>query len=269
LVRNQIRPIVLLTDFGLQDTFAGILKGVIAGISPESNIMDLSHGVAPQDILQGAFLLTTSYPYFPKGSVFCVVVDPGVGSDRKGILIESRDYLFIGPDNGVLWNAAHENKIERILHLKNPSYFLNPVSTTFHGRDIFAPVAAHISKGIKDLSILGSPLKECVEFNFPKIKRTLASLVLTVIHIDRFGNSALNIDVKSFIQYVQGKQFCLTINGVRIRAAYDTYSQARDDEPFLIVSSYSYIEISLKNANAANRLNIKCMDEAVLEIQDL
>jgi len=267
LERNQTRPVVLLTDFGLQDPFAGILKGVIACISPESSVMDLSHGVAPQDIVQGAFLLTTSYSYFPKGSVFCVVVDPGVGSDRKGILIETRDYFFIGPDNGVLWHAANENNIKQMFHLTHSACFLSPVSKTFHGRDIFAPVAAHVSKGIKSLSILGNPIKECVRLDFPEIKkRTRSSLVLTVIHIDRFGNCALNIDGSSFMQFVQNKSFCLTVNSVQIKSAYDTYSQARDEDPFLIVSSCSYMEISLKNSNAANMMRIQCMDEGVLEI---
>jgi len=261
-------PIVLLTDFGLQDTFVGVLKGVIASISPDSKVIDLTHGVTAQDILQGSFLLTAACSYFPKGSVFCIIVDPGVGSDRKPICIETRDYFFVGPDNGVMWKAAQKNKIKRIIHLCNKSYFLDPVSNTFHGRDIFAPVAAHISKGLEDISALGRPLKTCVEYHFPGIERNSFSLGLTVIYIDWFGNMTLNLEEKEFRQFVQNKDFVLKINGFRIQKVYDHYSQARAGELFLIGSSCFFLEISLKNADAAKFIGAKCMDTAVLKILD-
>ena len=259
------RPIVLLTDFGQQDTFAGVLKGVIASISPESKVIDLTHGVNPQDIRQGSFFLATSCSYFPKGSIFCVIVDPGVGSDRKGICIETDNYYFVGPDNGVLWKAAKENKIKRIIHLTNSKYFLDSVSTTFHGRDIFAPVAAHISKGIEDISILGNPLKKCVEYHFPKIGKNTFSLGLTIIHIDWFGNVTLNLEEKEFRRFIQNRRFVLKINDARIKKICCSYSQASEGELFLISSSSGFLEISLKNSNAAKMLNVKCMDKAVLE----
>lgn len=248
------RPVVLLTDFGLQDTYAGILKGVIASISPETRIIDLTHEVLPQDILQGSFLLSTSYSYFPKGSVFCVVVDPGVGSDRKGICIETGDYYFVGPDNGVLWKAAKHNEIRRIIHLTNTGYFLDPVSGTFQGRDIFAPVSAHISKGIDDISILGPPLERCIEFEFPGIKENEDTLELCIIHIDGFGNLILNLEYKDFIRFVQSKVFCLTLNGEKIGKIFSNYAEANDNELFLTVSSSSYMEISMKNSNAAKTI---------------
>ncbi len=260
------RPIVLLTDFGPQDSFSGILKGVISLISPDSKVIDLSHGVNPQDILQGSFLLFTSCSYFPKGSVFCVIVDPGVGSDRKAICIETNDYYFLGPDNGVLLKAAKKNKIKRIIHLTNKNYFLDSISSTFHGRDIFAPAAAHISRGLEDITCLGNPLKKCIEYQFPKIVKKTFSLDLTVIHIDRFGNMTLNIEEKEFRQFIQNKLFILTINDVRIKELYSSYSQGRDGELFLICSSSSYMEISMKNSNAAKRLDAKSLDKAVLEI---
>ena len=260
------RPIVLLTDFGQQDTFSGILKGVIASISPESKVIDLSHGVDPHDILQGAFLLATACSYFPRGSVFCAIVDPGVGSDRKGICIETRDYYFVGPDNGLLWKAACENTIKRIIHLTNPAYFLDSVSHTFQGRDIFAPVAAHISKGLEDIAILGKPLTKCVEYFLPDIRRTVDSLGLTVIHIDRFGNVTLNIEQAEFKQFVQNKRYSLTIKGTRINRTVTCYSQAPTGELFLIGSSSGYMEVALKNANAEDRLGVTLRDKAVLEI---
>lgn len=263
--RIENSPIVLLTDFGLQDCFAGILKGVIASISPESKVIDLSHGVNPQDIRQGSFLLATSCSYFPKGTVFCVIVDPGVGSCRKGICIETEDYYFVGPDNGVLWKAANGNRIKKIIHLTDKTYFLDTISNTFHGRDIFAPVAAHISKGLKDISILGNPLKKCVEYEFPGIKRTRFLLGLTIIHVDRFGNITLNLEEKEFRAFVQEKEFCLTVKGARIDKLCSSYSEAKEDELFLIGSSSSYMEISLKNSDAAKSLGILPMETAVLE----
>ena len=257
-------PIVLLTDFGLKDAYAGILKGVVASISPQTNIMDLSHEVSPQDILQGSFLLVTSFSYFPKGSVFCVVVDPGVGSDRKAICIKTEDYYFVGPDNGVLWEAAKRNRIQGMIHLTNAGYFLNPVSGTFHGRDIFAPVAAHISKGLNDIALLGKPLESCVKYEFPRIGESRDSLELCVIHIDRFGNLILNIEHEPFNRFVQGREFSLAINGERISRVFSNYAQAGDRELFLIASSSSHMEISLKNSSAALALQAVCLDKATL-----
>lgn len=262
------RPIVLLTDFGRQDTFSGVLKGVIASISPESKVIDLTHEVSPQDILQGVFLLSTSYSYFPKGSVFCCIVDPGVGSDRKGICIQTRDYYFVGPDNGLLWKAASDNKINRIIHLTNKAYFLDSVSSTFHGRDIFAPVTAHISKGLDDISTLGKSLEKCVEYHFPEVDRTAFSMGLTVIHIDRFGNVILNLEETKFRQFVQNKRYVLTINGIRIEKAVSSYSFAQENELFLIGSSSAYMEIAVKNSSAAQRLAVNRLDKAMLEIFD-
>lgn len=268
LIKIETRPIVLLTDFGRQDIFAGVLKGVIASISPASTVMDLTHDVSPQDILQGSFLLAASCSYFPRGSVFCCIVDPGVGSDRKGICIQTRDYYFVGPDNGLLWEAADANTIRRIVHLTHTAYFLDSVSSTFHGRDVFAPVAAHISKGLEDISVLGTPLKKCVEYRFPEVEKTAFSLGLRVLHVDRFGNVILNLKEAEFRQFVQNRRYVLTINSLRIETTLTCYSQAKGDELFLVGSSFGYMEIALKNFNAADRLAVKVMDRAVLEIFD-
>jgi len=266
LIKIKNRLIVLLTDFGQKDTFVGVLKGVIAKINPESKVIDLSHSVEPQNIQHGAFLLSTSCSYFPRGTIFCVIVDPGVGSDRKVICIETQDYFFVGPDNGVLWEASSHNQIKRIFELTNQDYFLDFISTTFHGRDIFAPVAAHLSKGKIALSAFGRPLEKCVEFYFPEIERRPFSLGLTVLHIDRFGNVTLNLDENEFNLLVKDKKICLTINDFRIQNVCKSYSQAKDEELFLIWSSSSHMEISLKNSNAAEKLKVNLMDKALLEI---
>ncbi|MCA1793725.1 MAG: SAM-dependent chlorinase/fluorinase [Desulfobacteraceae bacterium] len=156
-------PIALLTDFGHLDTFVGVLKGVILSINPKAVIVDLCHAVAPRDIGHGAFLLDTSLGYFPKGTIFCVVVDPGVGSSRRAVLVQTRDYVMVGPDNGILWQAARRNGIQQAVHLTEIRYFLSSVSATFHGRDMFAPVAAHLSLGMEP-SAFGPPVRDLISF---------------------------------------------------------------------------------------------------------
>jgi hypothetical protein len=258
--------VILLTDFGHKDTFAGIMKGVIASISPESQVIDLSHGVDPGNILQASFFLRISYAYFPRKSVFCVVVDPGVGSNRNAVCIETLDYFFVGPDNGVLWEAASCNHIQLIVRLTNRAYLPGPVSNTFHGRDVFAPMAAVISKGLETVSVLGDPVNECVEFHLPKIKKNKFGLELSVLHIDRFGNLTLNLTEKEFRQFVQDREFCLTFKDCRIKKTYKAYSGAKGDEIFLIPASSGYMEISVKNGSAAKILDACTMDPAVLEM---
>ncbi len=204
-------PIILLTDFGQTDAFAGLLKGVIACISPNTRVIDLGHGIDPQNILQGAFVLSTSYSYFPKKSIFCVVVDPGVGSKRKGICIQTSDYTFVGPDNGILWEAAKGNKIKQIIHLDQDRYFLQPFSATFHGRDVFAPVCAHISKGLEDPTRLGSVMGKCKQLDFPRVQKKGASMELRVLGVDRFGNFTLNLCERVFNFFI-GNLFWYTCN---------------------------------------------------------
>ncbi len=266
MTSTDTRPVILLTDFGRKDTFAGIMKGVIASISPESRVIDLTHDIDPGNILQASFLLRISYAYFPKKSVFCVVVDPGVGSERNAVCIETRDYFFVGPDNGVLWEAATGNHIKQIIRLTNTDYFLEPISNTFHGRDIFAPMAAAISKRLETLAILGDPVNECVKFYLPKIKVNKSCLELSVLHIDRFGNLTLNLSENEFRQFVQDREFCLAFKDRRINKTYKAYSAAKENEVFLIPASSGYMEISVKNGSAAKMLDARTMDSAALEI---
>lgn len=260
------RPIVLLTDFGHTDTFAGVLKGVIAGISPATRVIDLSHGVQPQNILQAAFLLRTSYAYFPRKTIFCVIVDPGVGSTRKGICIETADYIFVGPDNGVLWPAAHAARIEKMVHLTRDDYFLNPVSHTFPGRDIFAPVAARISRGITDIGSLGPVLTRCETIEFPKPVQRGSVFELTVLHTDCFGNLTLNIEHDAFRQYVKNRPFSLMFGNARVTRVCDSYSQAPDGLLVLIFGSSGYMEVSKKNTSAASDTGLQVMNKGQLQI---
>lgn len=256
-------PIVLLTDFGLQDAFVGILKGVILTINPKAAIVDLSHGVSPQDIGHGAFLLTSAMGYFPGGTIFCVVVDPGVGSERRPVLIRTKDYYFVGPDNGVLWPAAQKNQVEQALHLTRTAYFLKNISSTFHGRDIFAPIAAHLSQGTC-MTKLGIPVSDLVPLEFPVPEKQGNTLILTVLNMDIYGNPTLNITWDEFKAFA-GNAFCLESGTRKISRIYRSYAQAQEDlEPFLVAGSSGYMEIAVKNGSAADQLKIHCRDRLIL-----
>lgn len=264
--KSELRCIALLTDFGLEDIFVGVLKGVIASISSDIHVVDLSHGVDHQNFSHGSFLLKASYSYFPRKTVFCVVVDPGVGSDRMGICIETQDYFFVGPDNGVLWSAACENGIKNIVKLENPVFFLDSVSNTFHGRDIFAPVAAHIAKGMDDITILGSELKECCKLDLPAIGHGEGTLTLSVIDVDHFGNITLNLTHEQFEDFVQKRAFALEFKEYIITKVYDNYSMAAESELFLVRASNGFMEISRKNSNAAEAISAELADTITVKL---
>ncbi len=263
---TDIGPIALLTDFGHTDAFAGILKGVILSVNPKARIVDLCHGVPPQDIGHGALLLDTSLDYFPGGTIFCAVVDPGVGSSRRAVLVETTDYFLVGPDNGVLWPAASRNKIRRVIHLTKSRYFLSRVSATFHGRDIFAPVAAHLSIGT-DPGAFGPVVSGLTPFTFAAPKPFNGGLILTVRHIDTFGNIGLNLPRERFKLFAD-TGFCLRVNQSDITRYYDTYAAAPEGAPFVVTDSNGFMEIAVKNGHAASQLNVKKQDPVVLTAGD-
>jgi S-adenosylmethionine hydrolase len=258
-------PVVLLTDFGEQDAYAGILKGVIATINPDARIIDLSHSIEPQNIRQAAFVLFCAYHYFPEHTVFCVVIDPGVGSDRKAISITTRSYTFVGPDNGVLWEAARADGIQQIISLDNKAYFLEQVSHTFHGRDIFAPVCAHITRGMQDSGLLGPRLKTCTRYEFEQLPASGRVLKLSVLHIDRFGNIALNLSRERFEKMTRSNGFAVTAGKKVITRYYPVYDAAPEGELFLIGGSHPFMEISLKNGSAAQKVQVSATDTLVCE----
>ena len=261
-------PIVLLTDFGTEDAFVGILKGVILSIHPKARILDLSHGVRPQDIVHGSFLLWSSFRFFPKGSIFCVVVDPGVGTGRRPILVTTRDYGFIGPDNGVMFAAARENHIRSVIHLTRTEYFLPRVSSTFHGRDLFAPVAAHVSLGIP-AEQFGASLETMVSLEIPSPEKQGDGLILSVIHVDTFGNLTLNLSAEQFKGF-SSKGFVLEPSAARssrlsIQTLCAAYAQGQEGRPFVLESSSGFMEIAIKNGNAAQTLGLNRMDTLILK----
>ncbi len=250
--------ITLLTDFGLDDNFVGVVKGVILGINPQVEIVDISHSVMPGDILQAAFLLKSSYRYFPSGAIHLVVVDPGVGSSRKAIIARTRRYYFVGPDNGVLSLALRaEEKIIDIVCITNRRFFLKPVSTTFHGRDIFAPVAAHLSCG-KDITEFGNSQGKAygrLEPPRSKIKKTI--LQGEIIYIDRFGNLITNIQEDVFRRFAGKRNFRICLGDEVINKISKSYLRAGKAKPLAVFGSFGNLEISISCGSARDYFTAK------------
>ena len=185
--------ITLITDFGLLDGYAGVMKGVIANINPSASVIDISHNIEPQNVFQAAYVLNSSYTYFPKGTIHVVVVDPGVGSGRKILCLKTEDYLFLAPDNGVLSFIVANEESPSIREVTNGKLFLPEVSNTFHGRDIFAPVAAHLSKGVSHKD-LGKRTDKINEIDLPKpIRSPAGAITAEIIYVDGFANLITNI----------------------------------------------------------------------------
>lgn len=246
--------IALLTDFGLNDNFVGVMKGVIWSINPEAKVVDLSHQIEQHDVKEAALLLKSSYRYFARGTIFLVVVDPGVGTERKSIVVETEKYLFVAPDNGVL-SFLIEKDIKRIIQITNEKYFLKPVSHTFHGRDIFAPVAAHLSRG-ESIEKFGPAMKkmEKIEFSLPQVEN--GRLVGEIIYVDRFGNLITNIDQATFLRFVKDKKFQIFVRKRKISKISSSYQEGAGGIPIAIFGSFDNLEISLYRDDASQCLNL-------------
>lgn len=245
--------ISLLTDFGNKDNFVGVMKAVILSINPRAQIIDICHNVNPQDILEAGLLLKSSFKYFPRNTVHLVVVDPGVGSKRRPILVRTKDYYFVGPDNGVLNLALKDEVIEAIFELTEDKYFLKPISDTFHGRDIFAPVAAHLSleKKIEDF---GKRIKSIEQLDLPEPKQLKNKLVGQIIYIDRFGNLITNITKDNFEHFVKGHNFKICIADKMITRISHSYLEVKRNQTLAIFGSFGNLEISVAQANAKEYL---------------
>ena len=245
--------ITLTTDFGTADWFVGTMKGVIAGANPGARVIDLTHGIAPGDIRAGAFALMASCHFFPKGTVHLAVVDPGVGSARRAVAVKTADYFFVGPDNGVLSWALARQKVRAIHLLEKAQYFLKPVSRTFHGRDIFAPVAAHLSRRVA-LEKLGPALPEYLCLPWPEPRRTRGGIEGEIVCIDRFGNCITNLD-GGLIEQAGGSASVLL--GRRRLPLVSFYQAVAPGKPVAVIGSTGFLEIAVNGGSAARRLKLK------------
>jgi S-adenosylmethionine hydrolase len=252
--------ITLLTDFGTEDTYVGVMKGVITSICPSAQVIDLTHQVPPQDIATGAFLLDVSVDYFPEGAIHVAVVDPGVGTARKPVALRTAKAFFVGPDNGIFTLVLQRQKLLQAICLDNPRYHLSTVSSTFHGRDIFAPVAAHIACGVS-VEELGTPIHRLQRLPLPRIRVDWEGIRATIVHIDRFGNAISNLsraeyeawrirwDVKEPAVQVAASNTTLPI--------VSTYGDVPRGKPVALFGSSERLEIAVNGGSAARELALR------------
>jgi len=250
----------LLTDFGLRDYYVSAVKAVILSICPEARIIDISHQVTKWNILEGAFILKQSSKYLPEGSVIVGVVDPGVGSKRRSIVIRGEKHYFVGPDNGLLYLAANEEGIKQIIEIRNEKYHL-PRSGTFDGRDVFAPIAAHILNGVP-ISEFGPEIKDIVKIEIPSPDFSGKKLHAMILHVDHFGNIITNIPIAKFLEWKDKSERFLIKIGERIfKASFSTSYELAKTKLFLIPGSSEYMEISVNKGSAAEMLGVKPGDK--------
>ena len=254
--------ISLTTDFGLSDHYVGVMKGVILSICPRARIVDISHGVGAYEIAEGAFTISQAYRYFPRGAVHVVVVDPGVGTSRRPILAQAAGQYFIAPDNGVL-SMVYAREKHKVRAISSVRYFLQPVSNTFHGRDIFAPVAAHLAGGIS-AARFGKIVADYLRLDFDKPARTgRRTWTGAILKVDRFGNMITNFSVEDFPD-LDKRSFEIVAGPQRINRFAINYAECAFGEPFIIAGSAGYYEISVGQTSAARLLG--CAAGAPLEL---
>ncbi|MDH7498804.1 MAG: SAM-dependent chlorinase/fluorinase [candidate division NC10 bacterium] len=266
---REIRPITLLTDFGQADPYVGIMKGVILGILPQACIIDLCHDLPSYDIEEAAFLIQAAHPYFPPGSIHVVVVDPGVGGPRRPLLVTTERCFFIAPDNGVLSYIFERGGFRRAFEIAATHYFLSPQSSTFHGRDIFAPVAAYLSKGI-EVESFGPQIHDPVRIplSLPQWKGE-GTLSGKVAHIDRFGNLITNIGQQDLIRLDpkgSWSQATVKMEGIEIKGVKSFYGQGERGKLEAIVGSTDHLEIFVNQGNASLISGRKKGDEVVVTL---
>jgi S-adenosylmethionine hydrolase len=277
------RTIALLTDFGTTDTYLGVIKAVMTRIYPAARFIDLTHEIPPQQVQQAAFTLLKTYRYFAPGTVFLIVVDPGVGSTRRAIAAQADDYFFVAPDNGVLSYILDEADSKSVVELTNPAYQLIPVSNTFHGRDIFAPAAAHLAAGVA-ISAFGSPVEHVVQpLNLP-LKIEGIQISGQIISADHFGNLITSIgefhwtdDNHLELNPRFGKplekpvrlaadKVTISVNDQQLTGIHRMYGATQPGDLMMLVGSGGYLEIAINQGNAAQHLKVASGTPVVLQI---
>jgi len=259
--------ITLTTDFGLSDSYVGSMKGVMLTITPRCRIVDITHQIAPQDVVAGIFTLSAAYRFFPPGTVHLAVVDPGVGTDRRPILVEAANYFFIGPDNGV-FSFILGGARTAAYTIADPAYWLPEPSRTFHGRDIFAPVAAHVAGGVEPARF-GPLADDCFIHALPEPKRLGSGMAAgEVIHIDHFGNMVTNIPQSLVHSIVPDGRLQADIRGATIAGLLPAYACAGEGELCCLIGGSGLLEIALTNGSAQQRLAARRGDRVTIKKAD-
>ena len=246
--------VTLLTDFGARDTYVGVMKGVILGIAPAARLVDLTHEVPPQAITVGALLLRNAVTYFPAGTVHLAVVDPGVGSMRDPVAVLTEHGVLIGPDNGLLSPSAEAMGLRGVWRLDREELFRLPISPTFHGRDIFAPVAAHLAAGLP-IERVGGRLPELHPLLLPEPRVEHGTVHGEVLYVDHFGNLITNVPAAALKSF-PAQSVSVTIGGMVIRPLSSTYASVSHGSPVLVVGSWGLLEIAIRDGRAADVLDV-------------
>ena len=252
MAEQQSKIITLTTDFGARDAFVGVMKGVILNINPSATIVDITHGIPQGDLDAASFALDQAYMYFPPGSIHVVVVDPGVGTKRKVLLARAADRYFLAPDNSVLKYVFAQQAIVEARSVTNKKYFLSQTSRTFHGRDIFAPIAAHLSMGVP-FEEFGEMIDDVVRGDIALPAKSDKRIVGEIVYIDHFGNCISNISKTDVLE----ENVEVNIKHFQFERLSDSYAEHELGEPLAIISSHDYLEIAVRDGNAAKILNIK------------
>ena len=245
--------ITLTTDFGLRDPYVAMMKGVILSINPSADLVDISHLIQPGALREAAAAIQETYPYFPEGTVHLAVVDPGVGSGRRIIAVSAAEHYFVGPDNGLFSYVLGGNPTAEVIQLTEYQYFLEHVTHTFHGREIFAPVAAHISLGVT-LDRLGTAIQDPIIFDFPKPLEKDGVLYGQITRVDHFGNCITNIGKSVLDRFLQSSRPVIEVGPFRIRDLRLTYADEDGGQPLALINSSDLLEIAVNMGRASEYL---------------
>lgn len=249
--------LTITTDFGYRDAYVPVMKGVIARIDPQIRTIDVTHEIAPQDVMEAAYVLRRVVPYYPAGTVHLVVVDPGVGSDRRCVALRKGDHRFVGPDNGIFSLLLDDGSPDELVQLDRAQYWrTNSPSRTFHGRDIFAPVAAHLASG-RSIRDVGSPVEALERLHWALPINDEQGIQGWVVHVDHFGNCITNISRQSFEENRRGRTMkCFVGNGI-LRDVATTYGDVAAGEPLVLFDSADYLEVAVNSGNASRLFDIQ------------
>ena len=250
LIMKHSGIITLLTDFGLRDPYVAMMKGVILSINPHAHLVDISHQVRAGSILQAASMIRETFTYFPKGTVHVAVVDPGVGGTRRPMGLEVGNHGFVGPDNGIFWPLIKSFKQAKAIHLTENRFFLSKVSWTFHGREIFSPVAAHLSLGVP-LAEMGHPFEDPMTLELPEPYEKDEVFSGQVIRVDNFGNLITNVSAKNLSEFQKDGSLVIELGNLSITKLSHTYSDAKEGQPLALINSSDWLEIAVNLGRAS------------------
>lgn len=249
--------LTLTTDFGIRDSYVPVMKAAVARIDPSIHIIDVTHEIAPHDVMEAAYVLRSSVPYFPPGTVHLVVVDPGVGTDRRCVALRSGDQRFVGPDNGIFSLVLDGRRPDELVELDRSQFWrTNSPSRTFHGRDIFAPVAAHLASG-RSIRDVGTPIEALERLHWALPITDEQGIQGWVLHVDHFGNCVTNISRKAFEECRRGRNMKCFVGNCILREVSTTYGEVTSGEPLILFNSGDYLEVSVSSGNASQLLDIQ------------